>query len=485
VSGGRERDVLASAAYVEESAEELYEDAPCGYLSTALDGTIVRANRTFLSWGGYSLDELLARRFYDLLPAGAKIYYETHYAPLLRMQGHVRELALELVRADGSRFPVLVNAALRHDDAGQPLSVRITVFDATDRRRYERQLLEARADAETRALAATALAHVAEAVVAVDDDGRVALMNPAAERLFGIADDDARGLLPRAIAPGWELVAEHVEVRRAGEEPHAPRIVPLAFRGATRWIAASAEGAPRGATVYTLRDVTEERRLEELRDDIVAIVSHELRTPLAGVYGAAATLRSLGDRLDAPARSSLLQVIGEQSERLVAVVEKMLLTQRLDRGEVGVARDVVEVGSVAERAAASVRGALRAARIEVAAPEPLEAEADPLTLEQVLVNLIDNAVKYGGDDVRVAVERAGANVRVTVADTGPGVPEGERERIFDRFHRLDPAQSRGVGGTGLGLYIARELVRRMQGRIGVLADAPQSTFYVDLPAARR
>jgi sigma-B regulation protein RsbU (phosphoserine phosphatase) len=129
---------------LEESAEELFEDAPCGYLTTRLDGTIVRVNRTLEALTGFSRAELVGRRFQDLLTVGGQIYHETHYAPLLRMQGTVREIAVDLVRADGTTLPALVNAVLRHDADGAPLAVRTMVFDATDRRSYERELLRAR-----------------------------------------------------------------------------------------------------------------------------------------------------------------------------------------------------------------------------------------------------------------------------------------------------------------------------------------------------
>jgi phosphoserine phosphatase RsbU/P len=129
----------------EESAEELFEEAPCGYLTTDLDGTIVRVNRTFEAWTGLGREELVGRRrFQDLLSPGGRIYHETHFAPLLRMQGAVREIAVEVVCADGARLPALVNAVLCRDEAGRPHAIRTTVFDATERRRYERELLRAR-----------------------------------------------------------------------------------------------------------------------------------------------------------------------------------------------------------------------------------------------------------------------------------------------------------------------------------------------------
>ena len=129
----------------EQSAEDLYENAPCGYLSTTPGGEIVRVNGTLLRWTGYRREQLLeGKRFQDLLTAGGRIYHETHYAPLLRMQGSVREIAVDIVCADGRRLPVLVNSLLVTDDAGEPQLVRTTLLDATERKSYERELVAAR-----------------------------------------------------------------------------------------------------------------------------------------------------------------------------------------------------------------------------------------------------------------------------------------------------------------------------------------------------
>jgi sigma-B regulation protein RsbU (phosphoserine phosphatase) len=133
------------AELLEDSAEALFEEAPCGYISTSLDGTIIQVNRTFEAWTGRAREDLLEKvRFQDLLSPGGRIYHETHYAPLLRMQGSVREIAVEITRADGTLLPALVNSVLRTDGEGRPRVVRTTVFDATDRRRYEQELLRAR-----------------------------------------------------------------------------------------------------------------------------------------------------------------------------------------------------------------------------------------------------------------------------------------------------------------------------------------------------
>lgn len=151
------------AALLEDDPEELYDNAPCGYLSTLPDGTIAKVNATLLTWTGFARDDVLGRRFQDLLPAGDRIFYETHFAPLLRMQGQVREIAVQLVCQDGRRLPVLVNSVLKYDAGGAPQVVRTAVFDATERRSYEEELLAARRRAEESEAKATALARTLQA----------------------------------------------------------------------------------------------------------------------------------------------------------------------------------------------------------------------------------------------------------------------------------------------------------------------------------
>lgn len=146
-------------ALLDDDPQKLYDRAPCGYLSTTPDGSIIKVNETFLTWTGYKRGDLLGvRTFASMLSAGGRIYHDTHYAPMLRMQERVREIALDLVTASGSRIPVLVNAALERDDAGNPLVVRVVLFDATERREYERELLRAKQRAEDSESRARALA---------------------------------------------------------------------------------------------------------------------------------------------------------------------------------------------------------------------------------------------------------------------------------------------------------------------------------------
>jgi sigma-B regulation protein RsbU (phosphoserine phosphatase) len=146
----------APSASIIEDLEDLYENAPCGYLSLEPSGRIFKVNRTLSTWTGYAPDQLVGKRLHDLLNIAGRMFYETHIAPLLRMQGFFNEVALDLITDKGERLPVIANATERRDADGRPISTRITLLKATDRRRYERELLDARDQSRTSEAAARA-----------------------------------------------------------------------------------------------------------------------------------------------------------------------------------------------------------------------------------------------------------------------------------------------------------------------------------------
>jgi PAS domain S-box-containing protein len=206
-----------------EHADELYEDAPCGYISAAPDGELIRVNRTLLTWTGYAREELIGRRFQDLLTPGGRIYHETHYAPLLRMQGAVREIAMDIVCADGRRLPVLVNSVLRTDAEGQPTLVRTTVFDATHRRRYERELVLAR-ERERAARRRTERLQRLSAVLAAAVDTREMAAAAVGELALGLEAEEVVLALVDPVNGELQVVARHdAGERRDGQIGGADR----------------------------------------------------------------------------------------------------------------------------------------------------------------------------------------------------------------------------------------------------------------------
>src|SRR5918999_6530276 len=209
---------------LDESPEELYEHAPCGYMSALGDGTIVRVNQTFLNWTGYSRETLIGKRLRDFLPVAGRVFYETHFDPLLRMQGFVREMALDIVCAGGRLLPVLVNSVQHRNVAGHVVITRTTIFDATERRTYERELLEARRHLERFAAVVEASA---DAIIVASPDGTVQSWNAGAERLFGYTADEAIGRpVDRLIVPA-DLAGQFGEVMELMQSGQQVQLEPV------------------------------------------------------------------------------------------------------------------------------------------------------------------------------------------------------------------------------------------------------------------
>jgi signal transduction histidine kinase len=228
------------------------------------------------------------------------------------------------------------------------------------------------------------------------------------------------------------------------------------------------------------------RELDRLKNEFIAVVSHELRTPIASVYGAALTLER--KQLDERQRDSMLRVVYSESKRLVRLVDQVLWASRLDAARLDPEIQTCDAEELAAAVVSAARTHLPAKlSVELRVDDGLPpVAADPEKANQVLVNLVENAVKYSpnGGRIEIAVSCVDGHVRFAVSDEGLGIPEQDQERIFDKFERLDPELARGVGGTGLGLFISRELVVQMSGSLSVESREGQgSTFMVDLPVA--
>jgi signal transduction histidine kinase len=260
--------------------------------------------------------------------------------------------------------------------------------------------------------------------------------------------------------------------------------VPLVLDGRELWVAVSGVDFGEGM-VYALQDVTDEQALEKARSDFVATASHELRTPLAAVYGAVRTLRRDDVELSDEDQTAFLDMIESEAVRLASIVDQILLAGQLDADAVELNLgecDLAEIAAgVIESASVHLPEGISLSLSADGAPSIL---CDENKLRQVLVNLLDNAIKYSpeGGAVEVRLARDDASCLIEVVDEGLGIPSSEREKIFEKFYRLDPQQTKGVGGSGLGLYICRELVERMSGQLSVESQpGVGSRFTVSLP----
>ena len=346
--------------------------------------------------------------------------------------------------------------------------------------------VRAEAVAAERERAASVLEAVGEGIFLVDDDGIVRLWNRAAVLGTGRHADDVLGRPIADVLPGWAAIAGQIPVAESGASA-ASVTLPFELDGAELWLSFVAVRSAEGV-VYAFRDQTTERGLEEAKSEFIATVSHELRTPMAGIYGAAQTLLREDVEFSAEDRRRLLAIVATQAVRLSQITEDVLVASRLERDELRVAREQVDVGALASETIEAMRSQLPEVTTVELAVEPKLAPAfgDRDRLQQVLVNLLDNAVKYSpdGGQVTVSVQSRPEVVRLSVTDQGLGIPLSEQQRVFEKFYRLDTQLTRAGGGTGLGLYITRELVRRMGGTIAVRSEpGVGSTFTVDLEPA--
>jgi PAS domain S-box-containing protein len=479
----RDQAVSESRAFLAaEQAESILRHVADAITVQAPDGGLLYANDAAVHALGFEtqdelldapLSELISR--YDLLCADGSPFPLEQLPGRLALSGIESEQVVRYrLHETGEERWALVRGTPVHDDDGR-IAYAINIFrDITDAQR-----------AEERQHAALALEYVADGVFLLDTDDVVRFWNPAAEAITGLPSAAVVGRSAADAIPGWSEIAQRVA---AGPEGR-PVSLPLELEGREVWLSVGAVTFAEG-TVFAFRDLTEERGLEQLKSDFVSTVSHELRTPLAAIYGASRTLLRGDVELGEERRGSLLEMIGNEADRLARTVNDILWASRLESGTVRVTVERCD-------ARALVREVVDAARVHLPEritlvvwdTEPLpEICGDPDKVSQILANLLDNAGKYSPDGgvVEVRLARRGNAVRFSVRDEGLGIPVAEQRRIFEKFYRVDPNLSRGIGGTGLGLYICRELVRRMDGHIWVDSrEGGGSTFAFELPVATR
>ncbi|HEU4734588.1 MAG TPA: ATP-binding protein [Kofleriaceae bacterium] len=338
-----------------------------------------------------------------------------------------------------------------------------------------------RALARERMLLAAVADGLTQGVVAVDSEHRIELLNDAARKMLGVTSSPVGELLIDFVRVPelFDLLDSDVAATAEVQLPNTPRAL---IRTARKW---GGDGR-----VLLLEDVTAMRRLETVRRDFVANVSHELRTPVAVIRANAETLIA-GAKDDPVIASKLIDGLHRNAERLARILADLLDLSRLDAGQYRLDCGAVTVEPVIEQSLSAVEPAAsqRNIAIKVDIPSGLAVRADPKALDHILVNLIDNGVKYGRSDGNLWIEArphgpAGQDVRIEVRDDGPGIADKHRERVFERFYRADPGRSREAGGTGLGLSIVKHLVESMDGEVGVEPNLPHgSIFWLRLPRA--
>lgn len=479
-----------------EELQDLYEHAPCGYLSLEPDGCIDRVNTTFLNWIGHSQEALHGRRFQDLLNIAGKIYFETHFAPLLRLQGYFDEVALDLVAKDGSLIPVLVNAVEKCDADGKPVFIRVTVFNATSRRLYERELLATRnqldaTNKELRAFYDT----LPVGIFRTDASGGIVESSRRFCSLFGIdraeewqsviLDDDRLSTsreLTRAVLDGapfqgrfrvanGDAVTRHIEIKA----------VPI-----------HGTQGDLSAFVGVVEDVTEQvfaeaQRLQIDRDaatrQLTGGLAHNLNNILMVVMGNIEILEE--DLADRPALRQTLSASLVATERAAALVNRLLIYS----GYSTFRDEVLEIDQYLTKMEETVSdqfGARHKFTWDLCAHAAfVELDADVLT--EAITELVSNAVNAtpAGGTIQISTrwreQKTGdwSTIVVSVTDTGAGMAQETIAKAREPFFT-----TREVGqGMGLGLSFVDGIARIAGGELRMSSETGKGTIAeMHLPA---
>ena len=352
--------------------------------------------------------------------------------------------------------------------------------------RHEQEVQDARASAQVQALQQAVFNSMVEGVLVLNDASKVQLVNQSLQRLFALsADVRGQSLMETFRLPELSELVTSLRLKRTVQS------YTLELPGVEeRWVEVNAasvlgqDGSVHG-TVLVFHDLTRLKQLERTRQEFVANVSHELRTPLSLIKGFVETL--LDGAKDDPAKATrFLQTIEKHTDRLTFLIEDLLTISRLESGQIVMNLHPVELHDETQRVFDDLHSRAEEKQVALAnsVPTDLRAHADADRLQQVLTNLVENAIKYGrpGGQVTIGGTRsAEGRVEMWVQDDGPGIPPEARERVFERFYRVDRARARDTGGTGLGLSIVKHIVQAHGGEVWLKSEVGKgTTFYFTL-----
>ncbi len=428
---------------------------------------IAEANRGAAELLGRARSDLVGQSIVEVLRGADAERFAGHVDALVAGGADATTLMLDYLTGDGGSIAVEVVLQPIELPGG---SLVIVAIARDIRGRIETQIrLQRLAELEhSRAAELNAVIRaMGEAVVVCGADGTITLSNPAGESIFPEVDErtysDILAQLqnPDGLAPSLGTLSGPVELRAAGDPERWIEI-------ATYPVAAGSTAAgPPEATIVVMRDVTESRRREAVRETFIGVLSHELRTPVTTIFGGAKLLARERSSLDEETRRGIFRDIHEEAERLQRLVEDVVALNRFGEevGEIG--REPVLMQRLLPRVVQSEDGRWPGVtfQLQIASGLPT-VSADPTYVEQVVRNLLSNAAKYGGVDATVVIEaeRGDGEVLVRVLDDGPGFPVEERDRLFELFYRSAKTATT-AGGAGIGLFVCARLVAAMGGRI--------------------
>jgi PAS domain S-box-containing protein len=496
----RVRERTAELQQRADEIQDLYNKAPCGYHSLDRDGCLVQINDTELNWLGYTRQEVLGKCFIELLTPKSALVFQENF-PHFKRQGWVNNLEFELICKDRAILIVNLNATAIYDDRGNYLMSRSTLFDIRDRKTIEAALR----DSETKFRSLNEFSP--NGVLMTDAQGQPIYMNPRAQEICGCSFEETLGTeWTRFIHPDDlpDLLANRASAIARPQSLTIDEIRCVHKSGTIRYGRLKAtplfdSGGQLKGYVATLEDISEQRQIEQMKNEFVSIVSHELRTPLTAMRGSLGLLANgIYDKKPEKGKK-MLQLAVVQTDRLVRLVSDILDLKRLESGQVTLNKQSCDVAASIAQAAETMRDLAQQNQITIAiAPLYALVWAAPDAIMQTLTNLLSNAIKFSpeGSIIELSAEIEEAQikenstsvmtsyVRFAIKDRGRGIPPDKLETIFEQFQQVDASDSRQKGGTGLGLAICRSIILQHDGRIwaeSILGEG--SEFYFTLPTA--
>jgi len=484
--------------------QDLYDNAPTGYHSLDGDGRYVAVNQTELDWMGYRRAEVLGHSFIDFVTPNSVSRFEQAFR-LLKSNGKISDIEFEIVRKNGTCFPVLLNAAAIWDGQGNYLRSRSTMFNNTQRKKAENDLRAS--EVQNRLL----FEESPVAITLSDKTGVILQANHAYEKLTGLSRASIYGKTSEQLGlVDQTVVANLIKVVRdsiSKNENFAVVEFPMT----------SADGVQRTVesriyrlminevehTLVTTIDISMHKKAEEalrhanfeleramrMKDEFLANMSHELRTPLSGILGLteALQLQIYGPLDDKQLRA--LKNIDSSGHHLLSLINDILDLSKIEVGKLEIFLEPVEVYDICQASLAFVREPARKKNLSLKFEvDPLAAVvmADMRRLKQILVNLLSNAVKFtpANGEVTLAVHASTAqnSLEFSVIDTGIGIERQDLERLFSPFTQVDSSLTRRFEGTGLGLALVKELAELHGGSVQVKSEVGRgSTFTVSIP----
>lgn len=471
-------------------AETLYENAPCGYVSFTSDGTIFKINNTLLLWLQLTLEELNRLKFPELISKGGNIHFEMFFRPMINVYGSVKELRYELMKKDASTFTVLISANVIKRDDGKILAINAAIYDITDRKKYEHELLLAKKNADDERKRFTLLADLTPEIIwTANAEGKIDYVNQQFFNYWGIGK---RQLSPFIILSKIhaddrkKLVNSWINSLKTLEELKCEiRLLNMKNKYYWHQVRAKPSFNEEGRISNwfgTCTNIDDHITAIKQKDEFISIASHELKTPITSLKGSLQLLDRLKDN---PSHKMLPQLIAQANKSMLKItmlIDDLLNVSRIQEGQLQLNKTKFTMEEFWAVCYSSIAGTAPF-KLVVQGELKLRVHADIVRLEQVVLNFVNNAIKYAAisKEVYFVVAKENNYVRVSLKDNGPGIPADKIPHLFERYYRADSSSSQYTG-LGLGLYISADIIRRHGGEIGAESIVGEgSTFWFTLP----